>query len=139
MKKNNGFTLIELMIVVAIIGIIAGIAYPSFADSAKKARRSDGKTAMLSVLLAQKKYRGNCPSYATAIGGSGYKCGTAIPVSADTEHGYYKLSVSGPTANSFTIIATAQGVQTSDTDCTPLKIIVNPTYPKGNKTPTGCW
>ncbi|HEY8570196.1 type IV pilin protein [Microbulbifer sp.] len=49
MKKQNGFTLIELMIVVAIIGIIAGIAYPSYMESVRKSNRADAKASLNDV------------------------------------------------------------------------------------------
>jgi len=63
--KSYGFTLIELMIVVAIIGILAGIAYPAYQDYVTRAKRADAKVALLSLQLAQEKYRANNVSYGT--------------------------------------------------------------------------
>jgi len=61
--KDKGFTLIELMIVVAIIGILASIAYPAYQDYVLRAKRGDGKVAILSAQLVQEKYRANNITY----------------------------------------------------------------------------
>ncbi len=54
--KNHGFTLIELMIVVAIIGILASIAYPSYRDSVLKGRRAEARTAIAELMQQQERY-----------------------------------------------------------------------------------
>lgn len=56
MKNNRGFTLIELMIVVSIIGILAAIAYPSYQDSILKGRRAQARTALLELQQQQERY-----------------------------------------------------------------------------------
>ncbi len=53
---NHGFTLIELMIVVAIIGILASIAYPSYRDSVLKGRRAEARTAIAELMQQQERY-----------------------------------------------------------------------------------
>ena len=57
-RKYNamGFTLIELMIVVAIVGILAAVAYPSYQDSLRKSRRAEGRTALMEVIQQQERY-----------------------------------------------------------------------------------
>jgi type IV pilus assembly protein PilE len=64
-KLASGFTLIELMIVVAIIGILAGIAYPSYIDSVRKGKRADGRAALTSLLQQQERYLTQNNTYAT--------------------------------------------------------------------------
>ncbi len=56
MKKQIGFTLIELMIVVAIISILAAVAYPSYVNQTKKARRSDAQQLMLDISNREEQY-----------------------------------------------------------------------------------
>jgi type IV pilus assembly protein PilE len=55
-KTSRGFTLIELMITIAIIGILARIAYPAYTSSALKGRRAEGRTAILQLLQQQERY-----------------------------------------------------------------------------------
>lgn len=58
-KRNVGFALIELMIVVAIIGILAFIAFPSYQDSVRKARREDGYNTLNEIMQAQERFFAN--------------------------------------------------------------------------------
>ncbi|WOH39163.1 type IV pilin protein [Thalassotalea fonticola] len=140
-KKNNtkGFSLIELMVVVVIVGIIAGIAYPSFSDSMMKARRSDAKSAMLGLILSQSKLRGSCATFGSAIGGANNCASNTVKGISTSENGYYQLKITGASGNAYTITATAQGVQAKDTGCTALTIAVSAANPKGLKGPTSCW
>ena len=55
-KASLGFTLIELMITVAIVGILASIALPAYTDSVLKSRRAEGRTALLDLLQQQERY-----------------------------------------------------------------------------------
>ncbi|WP_271464067.1 type IV pilin protein [Acidovorax sp. NCPPB 4044] len=61
-KKSQGFSLIELMIVVAIIGLLAAVAYPAYTDSILKGRRAQGRTALAELLQQQERYmtQNNC-------------------------------------------------------------------------------
>ncbi len=56
LKESRGFTLIELMIVVAVVGILAAVAYPSYQESVRKARRAEGRTALMEMLQQQERY-----------------------------------------------------------------------------------
>ncbi|MEI7838963.1 MAG: type IV pilin protein [Methylococcaceae bacterium] len=56
-QKQNGFTLIELMIVVAIIGILTSVAYPSYVKYIQKSKRSEAQAALLSMATAMEQWR----------------------------------------------------------------------------------
>ena len=55
-RQNNGFTLIELMIVVAIVGILAAVAYPAYTDSVAKGKRAEARAAVMDLLQQQERY-----------------------------------------------------------------------------------
>ena len=71
-KFHRGFTLIELMVVVAIVGILASIAYPAYTDSILKGRRAEGRKALTELLQQQERYmtQNNCyVGFTTTSGG----------------------------------------------------------------------
>jgi type IV pilus assembly protein PilE len=68
--RTSGFTLIELMITVVIIGILAGIAYPSYQNYTRDARRSDAQNILLQVAGLQEKFFSACGTYSVNLGGS---------------------------------------------------------------------
>jgi type IV pilus assembly protein PilE len=83
-KRPSGFTLVELMIVVAIIGILAAIAYPSYTEYVTRSKRSDAKAALLQAQLAQEKYRANHVTYGTLA---------QIGISSLSPDGYYTIAI----------------------------------------------
>lgn len=63
MRVSKGFTLIELMIVVAVIGILAAIAYPAYTDAVRKGKRAQARTALLEVVQQQERYMTQSNTY----------------------------------------------------------------------------
>jgi type IV pilus assembly protein PilE len=107
-KRFSGFTLIELMIVVAIIGILAGVAYPAYTDYVLRANRADGKAGLLNLQVAQEKYRANCPQYAVGIHATALTCGSTHNLVSTTSspNGKYTLAITAGNATSYTLTAT---------------------------------
>lgn len=129
-NKMQGFTLIELMIVVAIVAILAAVAYPSYQESVRKTNRSDGMTTMLD--LAQQMER----CYTTYGAYNNVNCPTA---SVTSPEGHYTVSVAAQ-ATTFTITGTPLSAsQQKDAKCEKLSITNT-----GKKTASGslgdaCW
>ncbi len=138
---KKGFSLIELVVAMAVFGILASIAVPSYQGYVDKSRRSDGKTALMELQLNMEKQRGSCVTYATAIS-TVNDCATGkINVPTISTDGQYTMSIvaASSTGNSYKILADPTGVQVRDASCDPLSITVNTLNPKGLKEPAGCW
>ncbi len=126
----KGFTLIELMVVIAVIGILAAIAWPNYQDYLIKSRRAQAQSDMLKIQLGLEKWRANNSTYTATLSDIGFT----------DSNDYYNYAVTGalvsdpPTGSVYVIRATAQGAQTADSGCTPLTL--NQSNSKG---PAGCW
>jgi len=140
-RRSHGFTLIELMIVVAVIGILAAVAYPSYRDQIIKTNRTDGKSALSQAATLQERWFTENNSYTNDMNKLG---GTA------SQEGHYAISVvigdingtacdsSAPTKNNcFELTATPVGAQAAD-GCANLEL-----DSFGRKTVSGtdnrCW
>lgn len=118
MKKNTGFTLIEIMIVVAIVAILAAIALPAYQDSITKGRRTDAASALQGLAQAMERYYTEKGTYVGAAGTGGVP--TIFPSKSpiDGSATYYNLTISAATANTYTLSATATGAQAGDGNLT---------------------
>ena len=117
LKTLQGFTLLELMIVVAIIGILAAIAYPSYQDSVRKSRRADAKAALLGFSNAMERRFTVMNTYkGAATGGADTGEPTIYPTEAPIDGGtkYYGLTINAADGSSFTLWAAPKGAQASD-------------------------
>lgn len=111
MRNSRGFTLIELMVVIAIVGILAAIAIPLFTEQVAKSRRTEASQALGDLSLRQERYRTNNASYGTLAQLN--LCG-ATATTCDTASGYYVLRVTAQSATGYTLTATPAGAQTGD-------------------------
>ncbi|MCG8537230.1 MAG: type IV pilin protein [Pseudomonadales bacterium] len=114
---KSGFTLIELMIVVAIIAIIATVAYPAYTESSKKARRADAKGAMMGFSQAMERHFTENNTYLGAANGGGNTGAPGIyPSEAPIDGGqkFYDLTIQAATATTYTLRATPKNGQAGD-------------------------
>lgn len=152
MKKNRGFTLIELMVVVIVIAILAAIAIPSYLNQTRKARRNSAEDALQQIALREERYRAECSTYcdaSTTPSGCGTCNWAALGGDPGSGNSYYSYAVTVAAATSvapatYSIVATGKSTQLKDvdrssgTDCKNLTYAID-TDGIVNKTPTGCW
>lgn len=113
--RSNGFTLIELMIVVAIVGILSAIAYPSYTKYVQKSRRADALGALAQIQVTYERcYAQNFSYNAT--------CGSLPSFPSKSGQGFYSINVSNLSATTFTLTATPTGAQSADTKCASISI-----------------
>jgi type IV pilus assembly protein PilE len=108
LRQGRGFTLVEVMIAVAVIGILTAVALPSYRQHVANSRRADARAAILSLAQLMERWYTERGTYVGAtVGASG------IYPSASPQ-GYYTMSISAQDATTFTISAAPAGAQTGD-------------------------
>lgn len=138
MKYNKGFTLVELMIAVVIVGILASVAIPAYTQYTVRAKRAAAESFIMSVANKQEQYILDARQYTDTLGTGGLGLTAPADVSA-----HYNITITnvGATPPTYTINAVPTGSQaTNDTKCGTVSI--NQAGTKG-KTGTGtlgdCW
>ncbi len=139
---QTGMTLIELMIVVAIIAILAAVGYPSYRDSVQRSNRTEAKTALINAGALQERFFSDNNTYTLDM--------TALGLAADpfiTENTFYSIDVLAataacPLATCYVMTASNQNGQEDDDDCETISLDSlgqKTAADSGGGVATNCW
>jgi type IV pilus assembly protein PilE len=115
-SNQRGFSLIELVITIGILGIIAAIAVPSYTSYILRSHRTDAMRALTSLRQALERCYSQNFSYTTPA------CPAAPGAATTSANGYYNITYPTLNATQYTLLATATGRQTHDTNCASMQI-----------------
>jgi type IV pilus assembly protein PilE len=134
-RSRRGFTLIELVIVVAVVALLAAVALPAYQDSVRKARRTEAKAALSEAAQMMERYMTEKGTYATA------RLGVDLDPPAvyrdRSENGYYSLTLESEAAT-YTLSATPQGSQSAD-ECGTFTLTQRGERGVSARTAKECW
>ncbi len=126
-RRKKGFTIIELMIVVIIIALLVALAYPSYINYIRKAKRGEAQQLLLNWAINQEIFRSNNPEYATT---------GQLPAPT---HDDYTFALSDRTAATYTLTATGDGDQANDRAKDGVTVCTLTLDQNGVKLPAACW
>ncbi|WP_298623636.1 type IV pilin protein [uncultured Legionella sp.] len=115
LNKTWGFTLLELLVTLVIIGILVAIAYPSYLHYIQKSRRTDALAILTQDQIIMERCYSQNFSYVAA-------CSAMPTFPQTTPEGFYSINISNQTATTYTLTATPQGNQANDTTCASMSI-----------------
>ena len=148
-SKQAGLTLVELMVVVAVMAVLAAIAYPLYEAQVQKSRRADARVALQTLAMTQEReytlngaYSNNLnvlfPTSTVAIA-AGFSYPFSSNTAATTARGYYTIGLSQTTNQDFGATASVAGAQTGDADCAQFTIDQLGTRTATDGGTTTCW
>lgn len=120
---GTGFTLVELMITLAVMAILASLAWPALQEAVQKSRRADGMSALANIMQAQERWRANNPTYQSTLA----NLPGAQASNSPDQHYTLSLVQGSVTATGYAARATANGgsPQHSDSRCQALQVAIN--------------
>ena len=125
-RAAPGVTAIELVIVLAIVGILAGLSVPAYRDHVLRANRGEARAALLGLATAEEKFYLQCNEYTSTLdAAAATACSPGnLRFNATSERGYYTLAVTAADANGWTATATAVATlpQYRDTRCRTFQL-----------------
>ena len=142
MTNKKGFTIIEILIVVVVIGILAAVVLPSYQSSVAKSRRADARAALADLAVKQEKFFAQNNTYTTEVSAE-----TGLSLGRTTSRAlFYNLTVTacagGAISRCYLLTATTTGLQADDKQCVTLSMdnVGRKTATKygGDSTPD-CW
>ena len=108
MRASRGFTLLDVLVALAIAAVLCAIALPTFDAALRKARRADALVAVVQIQAAQERLRSRTPRYGDMA---------EIGAVAFSQAGHYRLQVTAFDADGYALLATAIGPKAGDSTC----------------------
>jgi|GEM_PF-1684694 len=148
LKKNHGFTLVEVLTVITILAIIAAIAIPSYNTYILKAKRSSAKNILSTISSKMETYKFNNKAYPTALTQLNYPANPFyvnedLEPSAVATGSIYKITLSGVSGiTAYTLTAEYQNTQIKDTNCKTFTINqlgTKTSTDSSNNSTDNCW
>jgi len=140
-KKCYGFTLIELMIVVAVVGILASVAYPSYLEHVRRTNRAEAKTILLEMAQLLERNFTEANRYDLNSAGNAFVLPTTQSPKTGTAKYTVQFATAMPTQNSYTLEAVPVGAMADD-DCATLTLThtgIRGVAGNPNFTAVNCW